>query len=361
MTRTAILYVFALCFMPQTAQSQVCPLDTFIPPDTIMITRVLGDCDVTTIEVLQELGLDSCQDLQLIPSGPYAVPETRSLVLFDRSTDSIYSPMVLSTSAMDISGISGISIDDDSTTIIEIPLAAGECEASIDLLFDQLGVEDDPLIRSRILLLEGAQRITSFEIGVPQVIDQITCDGFIFYEDLVIIMQPSASPFSGTLTFDIGLTTCEVTLSDVLDRLGYDIDSCGADAFTFSETGPWGYGTSFIESIELGSFTILSDAVISVIPSGCNTTDIDFMMLDNGQCALNEQDILDTLGLADLACGTEGIVLFPAGPYESSPATIERISINGTDVCTTPFDVFFVQDDISEEEEVLFCLSLIHI
>ena len=355
MTRTAILYVFALCFMPQTAQSQVCPLDTFIPPDTIMITRVLGDCDVTTIEVLQELGLDSCQDLQLIPSGPYAVPETRSLVLFDRSTDSIYSPMVLSTSAMDITGISGISIDDDSTTIIEIPLAAGECEASIDLLFDQLGVEDDPLIRSRILLLEGAQRITSFEIGVPQVIDQITCDGFIFYEDLVIIMQPSASPFSGTLTFDIGLTTCEVTLSDVLDRLGYDIDSCGADAFTFSETGPWGYGTSFIESIELGSFTILSDAVISVIPSGCNTTDIDFMMLDNGQCALNEQDILDTLGLADLACGTEGIVLFPAGPYESSPATIERISINGTDVCTTPFDVFFVQDDISEEEEVLFC------
>ena len=353
--RTTILYVLAVCFMHDTAQAQACPLDTFIPPDTILITRALGDCDVTTREVLQELGLDSCQDLQLIPSGPYAVPETRSLVLFDRSTDSIYAPMVLSTNVVDIEAISGISIDDDGVTIVDIPLAAGECEASLDLLFDQLGVEDDPLIRSRILLLEGAQRITTFEIGVPQVIDQITCDGFVFYEDLVITLEPSASPFAGILTFDIGLTTCEVSISDVLTRLGYDLDSCGVDAFSFSDMGPWGYGQSFVESIMLGEYTILTDAVIDVIPSGCNTANIDFMMLDNGQCALNEQDILDTLGLADLACGTDGIELFPEGPYESSPATIERISINGTDVCNTPFNVFFVQDAISDEEEVLFC------
>jgi len=353
--RTAILYVLAVCCMHQSAQAQACPLDSFIPPDTIIITRALGDCDITTREVLQELGLDSCQDLQLIPSGPYAVPETRSLVLFDRSTDSIYAPMVLSTSPLSIEDISGVTIDEEDITMIDIPLAAGECEASIDLLFDQLGVEDDPLIRSRILLLEGAQRITTFEIGVPQVIDQITCDGFVFYEDLVITMEPSASPFSGILTFDIGLTTCDVTLSDLMTRLGYDLDSCGLDAFSFSDSGPWGYGQSFIESIELGEYTILTDAVIDVIPSGCNMSNIDFMMLDNGQCALNEQDILDTLGLGNLACGIDGIELFPEGPYESSPATIERISINGTDVCTTPFNVFFVQDAISDEEEVLFC------
>ena len=349
------ILLLAMLYLGQIASAQ-CTIATFVPPDTLTVEGSLGSCSITTREILAELELDSCQGIQLIPGGPYDVPATKSLVIYDQTKDSIYSPFLLLTRAASLEPVSGVTIDTNGLTFIEIGLAAGECTATKDMLLDQLNVPDDEIVRSQVQLLRGSSRITDFRIGDTTHLDVITCDGSFFYQDIDVLFRPSVETFSGFVNFDIGITTCEVTIEDVLDNLGYDVATCGLDEFRISDRGPFGYGQHFIGSIMLDDYPILESSVVNVTPSGCFAAPfIDFGLLETGKCALNEYDLIDTLGYTDSGCGTEGIVVFPPGPYETSPVKIDSIAIGGTVVCTDPFEIFFFRDTTFEESGSIVC------
>ena len=338
-----------------TGQAQSCELPGFVPPDTLLVAQELGDCFISTSEILDSLGLLNCAQVQLIPSGPYEAGITRNIVVYDRDKDSIYSPFVLIPSIRPLAEIPQVTTDTNGISILDFPLGAGECAATKDMVLDQLGVVNDIVIRSQIHLLSGSQRITDFSIGDTTRIDQITCDGVLFYEDLDIVFTPSSGTFTGLMTFDIGFTTCQLGIEDVLLRLGYTTATCPLENFRISDTGPFGYGQHFIDYISLDGFDILRNVIINVVPSNCILNGITFGMLPQGKCVLNEYDIIERIGLADTGCSTDGVRLEPSGPYATSPVTITNVFIDDYEVCNLPFEVTFDRDSLTQEQGAIFC------
>ena len=344
-----------LCFVTYMAEGQVCGLPGFVPPDTLRITQDLGDCYISTSEILDSLGLEDCPQVQLIPSGPYEAGVTKNIVVYDRVKDSIYSPFVLIPTIRPLNNHPGVSTDTSGVSLLVFPLGAGECEATKDMVLDQLGVVNNIVIRSQIHLLKGTQRITEFLIGDTVRIDNITCDGVDFYQDLDITFQPAAGTQSDIFVFDIGFTTCQLTIDEVLLELGYNTNNCPLDKFSISNSGPFGYGQHVIDYIILDDFVVLENSIINVVPSNCLLNGITFGMLPQGKCVLNEYDILERIGLTNTGCPIDGVQLDPPGPYATSPVTINRILIDDYEVCTLPFNVTFDRDSLTQEQGAIFC------
>ncbi len=351
----SFLILGSVCTVQQGIQAQ-CALNSFVPPDTLRFTNKLGDCMIRASEVLDSLGLENCNQVQLIPSGPYAVGDTRSVVVYDRDKDSIYTPFILVSTPMDITQLSGVSKNPSGKLFIEFPLGAGECTATKNMLLDQLNVDSSSIVRSQIQLIQGATRITDFPINDTVHLDAIICDGTVFYENIDVLFKPTAGTFSGIMNFEIGLTTCPVSIEDVLDRLGYDVNTCPISRFSISDSGPFNYGEKFIDFIRLDGYDVLVNSIIQVTSfTGCNISDMDFGALDQGKCALNEFDIIERLGLTTIGCPFENVRLEPPGPYESSPVRIQKIIIGGHMACTNSFDVEFLRDTTTSEQGALIC------
>ncbi len=349
----SILLMVVVCFGINLS-GQDCGITGFTPPDTLTLEASLGACQISSRQVLEAFMLEDCEEVQLIPSGPYTAPDNRSMVLYDKVADT-FMPFVLTTTVSSITDIGGVTEDTSGQIFVTFPLGAGECTATKDMLLDQLRVPEGDVIRSQIQLIKDGGRISDFVIGDTTVIDEITCDGSVFYEDITVIFQPTAATFTGEMTFDIGFTSCQVSIADVLGRLGYDLEDCPESRFVISHKGPFGYGQHFINSITLDDHVILDNAILTVIASDCNTSDIDFGMLPVGKCALNEYDIIEQLGLLATGCSTDEIVILPAGPYESSPVVITSVAIGGEVICTDAFGVTFARDASTEETGAIIC------
>ncbi len=307
---------------------------------------MLGTCQISTNTILEQLGLEGCNQIQLIPSGPYNVPTSKKVVVYDKNKDSIYTNFDLITVPKSLEGISGVDVD-SSGIFIKYLLAAGECSATKEELLDKLNVADDEVIRSKIHFLSGTSRVTEFAIGDTTYIDEITCNDITFYENIKVLFLPDVATFGGVMNFNFPLTTCKMPIDSVLNRLGYITEDCPVSRFEISDVGPFGDGQHFIDYIKLDDYFLLKNALID-IELICLNSNIPFDTLPNGKCALNEYDIFEKIGLTDSECGIDNVTLFPPGPYITSPSLIEKIFIDGELVCDAPFTVSFVRDSIDE-------------
>lgn len=355
--RSWLTVLVAFSFMSSELSAQICDTTGIIQTDTLQIEIDLDQCEVTSADVLKSIGIEDCDAVQLIPRGPYQVGTEETIAVFDNDRESILLNTILQVNAAPLLGKPGVSQNESGEYLIEIPMSPGECVANKDLLLDQLGVVSEELQRANIQLLSGTSRIEEFRIGDTVKLDNIACESSLFYSDVSVLFQPTASTFSNVMTFDIGVTSCEVTIEDILERLGYADTQCPYERLTISESGPFAYGAKRIDYIKIDDFEILKDAVIQVVPGVCAQGNVDLGPLEQGKCALNENDIIEAIGLDEDECRPGLISFEPAGPYISSPVVINKILVDGYEACSTPFEVIFQRDSTTQDNETLICLQ----
>ena len=337
------------------ASGQSC-LDTLSFGDTLVIDQKLGLCELSADSLISHLGLEDCSGIVVFPAGPFQASQLNSIELLDPDNSSrksfilVLNPLPLS----NYQSGSGMSASDH---VIDFPLAAGECDATKDMILDQLQVPQDDIIRSNIHFITGTQRLTSFAIGDTNYIDLIECNGAPFYTDVKIVFTPQVATETGFITFDIGLTTCMMTVVQVLERLGYNTSTCDISRFTISNPGPYNYGSTIIESIKLDGYPLVSNATLEINPSGCPPTTIFYGALGEGKCFLDEFDILDTIGITvdGKNCNLQNVEITPSGPYMETNTTITSIKINGVEVCSRAFDINYQLNNTIDEQTAMFC------
>ena len=353
-----------LCLGIQPCVAQICNLGSTSYSDTLVIQLSLGTCDITEQGVLASMTISNCSNADLLPNGPYSIGTERTIDLVDRSdNNNVVKTFTLQVSPIDLSVYSAVLTTLSTGSFVQIPLAAGECTADKDLLLNQLGAVNDPIIRSDIHFLQGNSRVINFFIGDTIDIDRIQCAGLTYATDVKLLFQPDFATVQGDdsrLLFDVGLSSCPVTISQVLSRVGYSMNQCDIDRLHISQSGPYGYGRHMLQKITIDSFMIISDAYVNVgVGTSCPTSALAFGSLPQGKCALNEADIIERLGLSD-TCNTV-IEIYPRGPYMSSPLRVTHITIGGAVVCASGFDVTFDRSVGFAEETALFCNSEINI
>ena len=190
------------CVSITFAQGQTCGIDTFSPPDSVSFEVSLNECGATSAAILQDIGLENCPNVRLIPSGPYSPNQTYSIYVYDELEDRIYDPFILDVVAQSLSGAQGVQVD-SAGVFIEILLGGGECVATKKQILDQLNVDTDPLTRSNIHFYSGTSRITEFMIGDTVFIDSLACKESAFYENLKLLFRPEAPTVKNSLVFNI--------------------------------------------------------------------------------------------------------------------------------------------------------------
>jgi len=323
-----------------------------------VIYSSLGQCEISTDEFLVELGIENCSNAMVFPTGPYIVEDDKSVNIFDQASNKVVSTFYLVIKPRPLQAYTSTGSGSQLTTnFIEFPLAAGETNATKEMILDQLGVVNNQIVRSQIHFYKGNSRVTNFTIGDTTYIDRVECNGIDYYEDLKILFTPQVPTFKGTMDFDIGLSTCKVPMEDVLARLGYTMSDASADRFTISQSGPFGYGDHLIQSIKLDEYPLLDRAVVSVTSAEGPRFAQDFGILPEGQCFLNEEDISQRLGIDQSGnnCDLSLVSYEPAGPYRDTVTTITRIIVDGVTVWNNAFDVRYQQRDVFVETSNLFC------
>ncbi|MFT4565364.1 MAG: hypothetical protein ACI9FN_000317 [Saprospiraceae bacterium] len=355
---SSVWMLLLLCLTSFGVKGQICPLDTLTVPDTLVIYSNLGDCEISSEEFLGELGIENCVNAMVFPTGPYVVKDDKMVNIFDQATNKIVSTFYLKILPTPLT--SYIPTGPGSQLIndfIEFPLAAGETNATKEMILDQLGVVDNDVIRSQIHFYQGNSRVTNFTIGDTAYIDRVECNSINYYQDIKILFTPQVETFGGNMDFDIGLSTCKVTIEDVLARLGYNMNDASPDRFTISQSGSFGYGDHLIQSIKLDEYPLLDGATISVSSAEGPRFAQDFGVLVEGQCFLNETDITEMLGINQSGrdCNLNLVSYIPAGPYRDTVTMITQILIDGITVWSSSFDVRYEQSDVFVETTNLFC------
>ena len=358
---TNFVLLFVLGFSSLNLNAQICNLANNIAGkitnDTVTFDIPLGECEVTKDSLLKYLGIDTCANAQLSSSAVFPLGTSETVILDDSNTDSNVDTFVVEVKGLEPGVHTGI----DAGSVIVIPLNTGECATDKDMILDQLNVTPDVLVRSNIKFIQGLSTITSFIIGDTIYVDEVECNGYTYWNDVKIIFQPWFPTVSGFfMGYDIGNTTCKLSIDEVIEDLMYDTPECEG-RLDISNSGPFGYGRHIIEYIKLDEFLIADSIEINVFTTECIGSSL-ILNLPQGQCFLNEQDVIDTLGF-DNICSQEDIALFPPGPYLTSPAVIDSVQVDGVTVLAStadcsgsfPLTINFTANNLADELTTLFC------
>lgn len=336
-----------------TAQS--C-FDTYSSRDSVKIEIDLGLCEISSSQILQQIGLGSCPNAILTVSS-VGLNSSRNVDLINTSTNQIIDNFIVQVTS---------KLSNVPSTIV-VPLGPSDCLSDKSLLLDHLNVVSNAAVRANVHFVAGTARVTTFPIGDTVFIDRIVCgDGYIYRNNVKVIFKPSLPVINGiNYNYNLGFTTQKVTLTDVLTKLRADNIfpySCDVARYTIGNRGPYSYGTHTIGDIFLDKALIASNVKVNILPYTCPTSLIN-LPLEVGQCFINKKDILDTLGF-DSGRDNYGLIklnILNGKSLEDDFFTIGSIQVDGYNVCNNPISVTYVRTNSIANEGNLACNNLLNI
>ncbi len=328
--------------------------------DTFSIRLPLGSCSITNTALVDSLKKDKCiSAFSIFPAGPFTLNSTRQIEVFDNTNTSLAEvTLQILPYDLDKHPTTG-AITNLTVNSITYELNAGECDSGIDALLDALKVPTSPSIRSDIHFYDGPDEIFVFPVGQTVNISHVKCGEQTYWQNIEVLFVPDFQTIANVnLQFNKALTACPTSIEDVLAGIGWPTDDCVASRLTISNPGPYRYGNNYIGYIYLDNFPILQNVTIQVAGI-CNVQTLDFGTIPANKCYLNEEDILDKLGLLDDLCDLSNVQVSPEGPYEDTSFTFSVI-IDGVTVCSNK-TAKFRRDHSSNELSTLFCNNYLNI